>query len=50
MLTASSLEGNHLWLRVNTRLGSKFAREAEDFARGLLVAGTEAGVEGLRAD
>ena len=34
--------GNHLWLRVKTRLGAADERQAEDFAFGLLVDEEEA--------
>ena len=39
--------GNHLWIRDHTRLGSLYEREAEDFARALLVDAQEAMEEGL---
>ena len=39
--------GNHLWIRDHTSLGSLFEREAEDFARALLMDVDEAMVEGL---
>ena len=39
--------GNHLWIRDHTSLGSKFEREAEDFARALLMDVGEAMEEGL---
>ena len=39
--------GNHLWIRDHTSLGSLFEREAEDFARALLVDVDEAMAEGL---
>ena len=39
--------GNHLWIRDHTSLGSKFEREAEDFARALLMDEAEAMDEGL---
>lgn len=39
--------GNHLWIRDHTSLGSKFEREAEDFARALLMDAQEAMDEGL---
>ena len=39
--------GNHLWIRDNTSLGSRIEREAEDFARGLLMDLREAVEEGL---
>lgn len=39
--------GNHLWIRDHTRLGSLFEREAEDFARALLMDVDEAMEEGL---
>ena len=39
--------GNHLWIRDHTSLGSLFEREAEDFARALLVDVSEAMEEGL---
>ena len=39
--------GNHLWIRDHTSLGSKFEREAEDFARALLMDADEAMDEGL---
>ena len=41
--------GNHLWIRDHSRLGgSRYEREAEDFALALLVDGGEAREEGLR--
>ena len=39
--------GNHLWIRLNTDLGHRFEREAEDFARALLVDVDEARREGI---
>ena len=39
--------GNHLWIRDHTSLGSLFEREAEDFARALLMDVREAMEEGL---
>ncbi len=39
--------GNHLWIRDHTSLGSLFEREAEDFARALLMDVDEAMKEGL---
>ncbi|MDE2716143.1 MAG: ImmA/IrrE family metallo-endopeptidase [Chloroflexota bacterium] len=39
--------GNHLWIRDHTSLGSLFEREAEDFARALLLDAGEAMGEGL---
>ena len=39
--------GNHLWIRDHTSLGSLFEREAEDFARALLMDVGEAMKEGL---
>jgi len=39
--------GNHLWVRDHTSLGSLFEREAEDFARALLMDVDEAMAEGL---
>jgi hypothetical protein len=39
--------GNHLWIRDHTSLGSLYEREAEDFARALLVDADEAMEEGL---
>ena len=39
--------GNHLWIRDHTNLGSIFEREAEDFARALLMDVGEAMEEGL---
>ena len=39
--------GNHLWIRDHTSLGSLFEREAEDFARALLMDMHEAMEEGL---
>ena len=39
--------GNHLWVRDHTSLGSLFEREAEDFARALLMDAGEAMEEGL---
>ena len=39
--------GNHLWIRDHTSLGSLFEREAEDFARALLIDVDEAMDEGL---
>jgi hypothetical protein len=39
--------GNHLWIRDHTSLGSLYEREAEDFARALLVDAQEAMEEGL---
>ena len=40
--------GNHLWIRDHTSLGGLFEREAEDFARALLMDVREAMEEGLR--
>ena len=34
--------GNHLWIRDHTGFGSRFEREAEDFARALLMDAREA--------
>ena len=39
--------GNHLWIRDHTSLGGLFEREAEDFARALLMDVREAMEEGL---
>ena len=39
--------GNHLWTRDHTSLGSPFKREAENFARALLVDAGEAMEEDL---
>ena len=39
---------NHLWVRDHTSLGSLYEREAEDFARALLMDVREAMEEGLR--
>ena len=39
--------GNHLWIRDHTSLGGLYEREAEDFARALLVDVDEAMAEGL---
>lgn len=39
--------GNHLWIRDHTSLGSLYEREAEDFARALLVDAQEVMEEGL---
>ena len=39
--------GNHLWIRDHTSLGSLYEREAEDFARALLMDVAEAMAEGL---
>ena len=39
--------GNHLWIRDHTSLGGLFEREAEDFARALLMDVAEAMAEGL---
>ena len=39
--------GNHLWIRDHTSLSSLFEREAEDFARALLMDVREAMEEGL---
>ena len=39
--------GNHLWIRDHTSLGGMFEREAEDFARALLMDVREAMAEGL---
>lgn len=39
--------GNHLWMRLNTGLGSRLEREAEDFAHALLLDAREALDEGL---
>ena len=40
--------GNHLWIRDHTSLGSLYEREAEDFARALLMDVDEAKEQGLR--
>ncbi len=40
--------GNHLWIRDNTGFGGRFEREAEDFARALLMDVEEAAEAGLR--
>ena len=40
--------GNHLWIRDHTSLGGLFEREAEEFARALLMDVREAMEEGLR--
>ena len=40
--------GNHLWIRDHTGFGGRFEREAEDFARALLMDVKEAVEEGLR--
>ena len=40
--------GNQLWIRDHTSLGGRYEREAEDFARTLLVDEGEAMEEGLR--
>ena len=34
--------GNHIWIRLHTRLAFKFEREAEEFAGALLMDGSEA--------
>ncbi len=39
--------GNHLWIRDHTSFSSRFEREAEDFARTLLMDGQEAMEAGL---
>ena len=39
--------GNHLWIRDHTSLGGIYEREAEDFARALLMDAAEAMAEGL---
>ena len=39
--------GNHLWIRDHTSLGGIYEREAEDFARALLMDVDEAMAEGL---
>ena len=39
--------GNHLWIRDHTSLGGIYEREAEDFARALLMDAGEAMDEGL---
>ena len=39
--------GNHLWIRLHTGLAQRFEREAEDFARALLVDPQEAAGAGL---
>ena len=39
--------GNHLWIRDHTSLGGIYEREAEDFARTLLMDVDEAMTEGL---
>ena len=39
--------GNHLWIRDHTSLGGIYEREAEDFARALLMDVAEAMAEGL---
>ena len=39
--------GNHLWIRDHTSLGGLYEREAEDFARALLMDVAEAMAEGL---
>ncbi len=39
--------GNHLWIRDHTNLSGLFEREAEDFARALLMDADEAMAEGL---
>ena len=39
--------GNHLWIRLHTGLAQRFEREAEDFARALLVDAWEAAQAGL---
>ena len=39
--------GNHLWIRLHTGLAQRFEREAEDFARALLVDSQEAAKAGL---
>jgi hypothetical protein len=39
--------GNHLWVRDHTSLGGRYEREAEDFARALLMDVAEAMAEGL---
>ncbi len=40
-------DGNHLWLRSSTQLASKYEREAEAFAYGLLVDQVDALGKGL---
>ncbi len=39
--------GNHLWIRDHTSFGGRFEREAEDFARALLMDAREAMQVGL---
>ena len=39
--------GNHIWIRLHTRLAFKFEREAEEFAGALLMDGSEAVDAGL---
>ena len=39
--------GNHLWLRTHTDLTHRYEREAEDFARALLIDDQEAREEGF---
>ena len=39
--------GNHLWIRDHTSLGGIYEREAEDFARALLMDVAEAMAQGL---
>ena len=39
--------GNHLWIRLHTGLAQRYEREAEDFARALLVDAREAEAAGL---
>lgn len=39
--------GNHLWIRLHTGLAQRYEREAEDFARALLVDAQEAEEAGL---
>ena len=39
--------GNHLWIRLHTGLAQRFEREAEDFARALLIDVREAAKAGL---
>ncbi len=39
--------GNHLWIRDHTSFGGRFEREAEDFARALLMDAQEAMEAGL---
>ena len=39
--------GNHVWVYKNTTLGSKYEREANDFAKALLMDGREVMEAGL---